>query len=78
MRALRNIRLVVQLGRRRWAAAIGATDPTTTRIDIAGTALERGKATPLVLPIGTAANDSRSMALAQRVELARKCDGPAK
>ncbi|HWH51199.1 MAG TPA: hypothetical protein VN651_06620 [Gemmatimonadaceae bacterium] len=57
---------------------IGAVNPTTTRIEIAGTPLEHGKASPLVLPIGAATTDSRSMALAQRVQLTRKCDGPAK
>jgi hypothetical protein len=57
---------------------IGAINPTTTRIEIAGTPLEHGKASPLVLPMGTATVDSRSMALAQRVQLTRKCDGPAK
>ena len=56
---------------------VGAVNPTTTRIETVGTPLEHG-GTPLVVPMGELANNGGALALAQRVQVARKCDGPAK
>jgi hypothetical protein len=60
------------------SAYIGTVSPTTSRVEIAGTPLEHSAALPTVVPTRQLANDGHTVMLAQRVQLARKCDGPAK